>query len=398
MARKALSRLKRDPGDRCQPPPTSLQYPPCNNVGNDVITCYPLANTTLQQDTWTKVIWNLNHPKLTQFGRIDVYLLSFDTQDVLASWKDQPTSQGQVSSCTDDAWFASAGANAFDGKAVPWHFQWLLVQAGTTITGGEPKETRFTVMQTRPLDSQLDSIDASRSSAAAASSSAASASAASSSAAASGTSDSGLITTTLPDGTPTTIPQGGLQNSASSDAFPHWAIALLAVLGFFALLGFLFFAFFMCRDFRQRRRLKDRARRESMGSESPMMAAIGAPTSPQSPDHTEQGGAGAAPLGRGSFPRSYVGQDASSTTSHTDSGLITGADAMFIANAFRDTLRRPDFKDRPLEEGESPDALPEKPTDPVISRELAEEGRDIRSVHSVRGVKVESLIDHEHDS
>lgn len=112
-----------------------------------------------------------------------------------------------------------------------------------------------------------------------------------------------------------------------------------------------------------------------------------------------QGGAGGI-VGRGSFPRSYR-HDASSTTSHSASGPFSGDDAAFIANAFRDTLRRPDFKDRPLEEGESPDALPEKSADPpemVMSRELAEEGRDIRSVRSERGVKVESLIDHEHDS
>ncbi|KZW01459.1 hypothetical protein EXIGLDRAFT_760670 [Exidia glandulosa HHB12029] len=404
MTRTSLSRLKRAPGDRCQPPPQNLTYPPCNNVGNDVITCYPTRTTTIQQDIWTRVVWNINHPRLTQLGAIDVYLYSADSNIIVANWTNVQTSQGFVASCTDDMWLAGAGAKAFDGQPVPWRFQWLLVQTGHVPNGGEQREDPFTVVQSRLLDSQLDA-------AAASSSSLGSANPAATTSPAGQTSSSTLFSTisgttvsisTGADGKPTAIPiPPVLQPNSSGNSFPHWAIALLAVLGFFALLGFLFFAFFMCRDFRERRRRRHHARRESMGSESPMMAAIGAPTSPQSPAAallaSGAGGTGAAQGGgRGSFPRSYR-HDASSTTSHTDSGPFSGADAAFIANAFRDTLRRPDFKDRPLEEGESPEALPEKaaPPEVVMSRELAEEGRDIRSVRSERGVKVESLIDHD---
>ena len=58
-----------------------------------------------------------------------------------------------------------------------------------------------------------------------------------------------------------------------------------------------------------------------------------------------------------------------------------------MAAAFRNVMRKPDFADRPMEEGE---VVGEKETD-VLNRELAEEGRDIRSVSSSRGVKVETL-------
>lgn len=67
-----------------------------------------------------------------------------------------------------------------------------------------------------------------------------------------------------------------------------------------------------------------------------------------------------------------------------------------MADAFRKALRKPDFASQPLEEGESP----ENPDNPdgtdgaLINRELAEEGRDIRSVDSSRGVRVETLSDH----
>lgn len=74
----------------------------------------------------------------------------------------------------------------------------------------------------------------------------------------------------------------------------------------------------------------------------------------------------------------------------SDSAPFSGADAAVMANAFRDMLRKPNFVDWPLEEGESPEEENGAP-DNLINRELAEEGRDIRSVSSSRGVKVETL-------
>lgn len=61
-----------------------------------------------------------------------------------------------------------------------------------------------------------------------------------------------------------------------------------------------------------------------------------------------------------------------------------------MADAFRKMLRKPDFAGQPVEEGESPDGERENE---MINRELAEEGRDIRSVRSERGVRVETLSD-----
>ena len=58
-----------------------------------------------------------------------------------------------------------------------------------------------------------------------------------------------------------------------------------------------------------------------------------------------------------------------------------------MADAFRKMLRKPDFAARRAEEGESP----EEGKESILGRELAEEGRDIRSVKSERGVRVEAL-------
>jgi len=118
---------------------------------------------------------------------------------------------------------------------------------------------------------------------------------------------------------------------------------------------------------------------------SPLLAA-GAVGDPSSTGH------GATGVQRAP---SVVSPDGASSISHGGSagegGPFSGADAAIIANAFRTMLRKPDFADAPVEEGESPDGQDRGRVE--LNRELAEEGRDIRSVSSSRGVKVETLSD-----
>lgn len=88
--------------------------------------------------------------------------------------------------------------------------------------------------------------------------------------------------------------------------------------------------------------------------------------------------------------------DGASTISRTGSagneGPFSGADAAIMADAFRKMLRKPDFAARPVDEAEAQDDDAEDKEE-MINRELAEEGRDIRSVRSERGVRVETLSD-----
>jgi len=94
-------------------------------------------------------------------------------------------------------------------------------------------------------------------------------------------------------------------------------------------------------------------------------------------------------------PPSPEVHDAASVVSRgSDAVLFSGADAAVMANAFRTALRKPNFTDRPDEEGESPDSDPNKlKTGDLLGAALNEEGRDIRSVGSSRGVRVETLSD-----
>lgn len=80
----------------------------------------------------------------------------------------------------------------------------------------------------------------------------------------------------------------------------------------------------------------------------------------------------------------------SRSNSAQESGLFSGADAAIMADAFRMALRKPEFI------GETPEESPEekaKKEAELLNKELAEEGRDIRSVSSSRGVKVEGPVE-----
>ena len=96
---------------------------------------------------------------------------------------------------------------------------------------------------------------------------------------------------------------------------------------------------------------------------------------------------------------SVVANDGASSISHAGSataggneGPFNAHDAAIMADAFRKMLRKPDFAGQPVED-EAETSEGKEETEEMINRELAEEGRDIRSVRSERGVKVETHSD-----
>lgn len=126
-----------------------------------------------------------------------------------------------------------------------------------------------------------------------------------------------------------------------------------------------------------------------------MMANAATGQSAQSPLLADAAlGAASAEAGEHRPTSPTDGHDGASTMSRTsDAGLFSGADAAIMAAAFRSALRKPDFQDRPGEEGESPESGATERAGGLLNQELAEEGRDIRSVGSSRGVTVETLSD-----
>lgn len=142
------------------------------------------------------------------------------------------------------------------------------------------------------------------------------------------------------------------------------------------------------------------SRRGSTGSQSPIIAKdagggelLSSPPAKEAALGAGIGAAGAYSASEKDRAHSFVSPDNISTHSDTP---FSGADAAVMAEAFRKALRKPDFAAQPVEEGESPNDNGDQPE--LLNRELAEEGRDLRSVGSSRGVRVETLHDeHEGD-
>ena len=222
------------------------------------------------------------------------------------------------------------------------------------------------------------------------------------------TDSNGSTLSTDSNGVPTST--GAVQNDGSGGrGFPNWGIGLIVALGFVAILLGCVLVFLIGRRLRRRRELE--SNRNSMGSSTPMMAnhpdsGASPLMSPSSGNHAAltgaatAGGLGAAAGAYSADRHSSLGHDGASTISAGDNGPFSGADAAIMADAFRKALRKPDFAGRPVEEGDSPEQedindrnTPTPVPSGMLSRELAEEGRDIRSVSSSRGVRIEGSED-----
>ncbi|KAF9005395.1 hypothetical protein BDQ17DRAFT_1423898 [Cyathus striatus] len=361
--------------------------------GNDVISCFPTSDTIVPQHQWAAFIWNSRRPELTQTNRVNIYLFRADSRQQVTSFTNQanPTNMaGMITAQVDDLWFGTDGAN-WNGSNVSFPFYWIITRADVSLDDGNalPQAT-FSAVQT----TFADSIIASRSSASAA--------AASSSAAIASLSSIIEASRTLtasssidPSASSSGSGSGAVQPAGSGEGFPHWAIAVIVVLGFLAICATGILIFFIIRRMR-RNRSEAGSNRNSMGSSSPMMANAAQQQSPllagaALPHPASSQGHNPVPVAGGS-----VMHDGASTISRAgsagDSGPFSGADAAIMADAFRKMLRKPEFPEGPPEEDSSPDTMGGGRGE-MINRELAEEGRDIRSVSSSRNVRLETLSD-----
>ncbi|KAG2153044.1 uncharacterized protein EDB93DRAFT_1336433 [Suillus bovinus] len=362
---------------------------------NSQVTCYPGPGNLVIQHQWAPVVWNSRRPQLSQYTDVVIYLFDADTNSPILNFtQTNPTdSAGEMNAPVNDTWFGSKGTSWTPGQNFSYPFYWVVTNQNGLDAGSYTTNPTFTAILynilanifVKKLHMQMLSFRPmqSSSSAAAASSSAAAASSSSVAAALSSASLSSLHAS----GTSSASP-GNVQPNNSSAPFPHWAIAVIVVLGFLAIVAGGVLIWLIVRRLRRREQLSNRG---SMGSSSPMMANAQNSNSPQLP--LLGAGMVGAVAGRTSSehhrPASIVSPDGASDISRAhsagDTGPFSGADAAIMADAFRKALRKPDFAGPPVEEAE------DQRDDAIMSRELAEEGRDIRSVSSSRGVKVETM-------
>ncbi|KAI0726308.1 hypothetical protein C8Q72DRAFT_535141 [Fomitopsis betulina] len=375
----------------------------CYNTDNAVYSCFPTSDTVISQHEWVHFVWNSKLPQFHITNAVDIFLYNADSSTLIQTWTNQvnpASSAGQVSACVNDSWWGGDGAN-WNGENITSQYFFAITPTTQTGVAYQSPISTFAAVQT----TYADWVVASMSSASAASVS----SAAAASSRATVTSASSATTTvgtgvgsgsSLSDGAPTPSATGasgsGTPQSLNSNKFPGWAIAVIVVLGFLALVAAGVIAFLVTRRMKQRRNSM-LSHRGSMNSASPMMANAANAQSPLLASALLGGAAGAAEAGEHRPTSPTEGHDGASTMSRTsaDPGLFSGADAAILAAAFRSQLRKPDFTERPVEEeSESPGsrAIVEQ-SEVLLGRELAEEGRDIRSVDSSRGVRVETLSD-----
>jgi len=344
-------------------------------ANNDNVTCYPTAGDQVLQHQWAAVVWNSRRPQIDQNNLIDIYLCNGDTAEVLFSvlgYTNPTGTAGELNLPVNDSWFGDKGATWQPNSGnFSYPFFWVITNQNG-LDGSQTTNPTFFAMQTTYADSVVASMSQSSISSLSTASSMSTASVASASNASASASHSVSI-----------------QQASDSSPFPHWAIAVIVVLGFLAIVAGGALVWLVMRRLRQRERL---AHRGSIGSSSPMIANVQNSNSPQLP---LLAGAVVGGGGRTSSeqhrPSSIVSPDGVSEISRAhsagDQGPFSGADAAIMADAFSKALRKPEFADVPIEEPE------ERREDTLINRELAEEGRDIRSVSSSRGVRVETLSD-----
>ncbi|KAJ7904861.1 hypothetical protein B0H13DRAFT_745423 [Mycena leptocephala] len=165
------------------------------------------------------------------------------------------------------------------------------------------------------------------------------------------TSIGGVLTTIT--ATATTVPvSGGIQSSASSSDFPHWAIivVVLGIVAVVAICGLMLFAIFYLRE----RDKHDRRHPIRSRSPSPSMAeaqgepvvAAAAGGHARDTSATSHGHRSNAHEGTMSAAQRLGAVSPDSTHSRTEPRPFSGSDAAIMANAFRAELRQPG---RPLE-------------------------------------------------
>ncbi|ETW81557.1 hypothetical protein HETIRDRAFT_383923 [Heterobasidion irregulare TC 32-1] len=365
--------------------------------GNDVVSCFPTANSIFPQHEWATFVWNSNLPDFTQTDRVDIRLFHGDSGHQVLEMLDQLNPRGRAGAVTaqvNDTWFPDGGLG-WSGTNISYPFYWVITRANVSPNDTTTPQATFTAVQTTYADSVTSSLASVSSVAAASATSVAAISSASvaSTRSVASVSASQAATASTPGVSTTSSGAGGLQQDSGS-SFPHWAIAVIVVLGFLAIVATCVLIFLIARRVRRNRSLAN-SRRGSIGSASPMITnTLGG--APQSPVLDQPGMQGFGdPPSIAQRPPSISSPDGASTISHPHSageGLFSGADAAIMADAFRKALRKPDFAEPAIEEGDSPEAVERRDAE-LLSRELAEEGRDIRSVSSSRGVRVETLSD-----
>ncbi|CAO1628835.1 unnamed protein product [Parajaminaea phylloscopi] len=418
-------------------------------TGNENLSCYPTSNTTVVQGSWGRFVWNRNFPDFTNDGGyVDIYLFHQDSDTLLSTWSSISNEQGRISFQPQDSWWQGRAAadDLAAGQNLSWPFYFAITSSGKGLAAGTSRLATWHAIQTAvPVQVALSRSSASASSASAISSasllaatasgsvlSAASASLASlsrqsasaslassiSSALVSSLRSDGLTGTETARGTATSTLANGLTITAyataqanggslndaggGGSAIPRWAIALIVVLGFLALVALLVLAYFLMRWARRRGYVAPGGRAGknseaglvaagSYGSRSPMMREAASEAAFSEVDETGVLAASASAAnasGAGKEPSPFSTDEASRMAAAFRAALRKPGFGQSGVAAARDTTGTDAASGSSTSAGLTPSSGENtsgaEPGQALLRDELASEGRDLRRVEDRR--------------
>ncbi|GAA5902307.1 uncharacterized protein JCM6883_001362 [Sporobolomyces salmoneus] len=394
--------------------PMAEGYPSCNYVGNGILSCYPESNTTIVEGTYSKFIWNAQFPTFIGAGDVDIYLYNANTEEIATSWLGVQNARGMIGITPDDEWWPQESAqewfNSDRNQTIPYYF--IVVDGDSELTGGETRQSTFTVIQTAPPSSLSSTLAILTASSLSSVSSISAASASASLSSLSSELSASSVSASSASRSTTTRSDGSLQpsedGSGGGPAIPKWAIAIIVILGFFALVGGAFAIFFCLGRARKRRRQNEAmlaARGGAGGTDTEREALSGAgeggvggagtgtedgfsnsnasrePILGSSPTNSGGGfsslapamvgaGAGGAALG------AIAGRKEEGDSEDEKQGGLDRNEAARMAEAFRAALRRPEFPHHESSGESGGGVMPTSREDPGIEGEGTSPGEE----------------------
>jgi hypothetical protein len=112
--------------------PVAAGYPSCDNVGNTVLSCFPLDNTTLTQGIYSRFIWNANYPTFIAANAVDAYLFHADSMQLAKTWTRMANDQGMCAILPDDDWWSDRmeAQELAVGRNRTWGYYFVVVPTG----------------------------------------------------------------------------------------------------------------------------------------------------------------------------------------------------------------------------------------------------------------------------
>lgn len=91
---------------------------------------------------------NVNLPEFVGLpGQVDIYLYHADSGGLVQQWHNINNYQGQVNVVANDSFWDYRMSRWQPGEEIPYTYYFVVVKAGTTLTGGEPRQATWTAIR-----------------------------------------------------------------------------------------------------------------------------------------------------------------------------------------------------------------------------------------------------------